>query len=101
MSGEVVKFPIGRVVREHRVGRFDPATESEAINQALVSMRRAIKTLRHQEATLNLRYWAARKRQMPEERARIGERNMQHIHARMAEDEANTATESQGDDTAA
>jgi hypothetical protein len=40
----VVKFPIGRVVREHRIGIVLGASpESEAIEQSIISIRRAIK----------------------------------------------------------
>ena len=52
----VVKFPIGRVVREHRIrGTQHGSPELDAIEQAAISVRRAIKTLLRQEATLNLR----------------------------------------------
>jgi hypothetical protein len=89
----VVKFPIGRVVREHRISYLTGDTEWEAIERALISMRRATITLRRQQATLTLLEAQARKKRTPEQRARIAERHMQHIYARMAEDEANEAVD--------
>ena len=66
----VVKFPIDRVVREHRIGMLLGVTiEAEAIDQALRSVRHAIKTLRRQEATLNLCAARARKKVTPEQQA--------------------------------
>jgi hypothetical protein len=87
----VVKFPIGRVVREHRISYLTGDTEVEAIERAAISIRRALKSLRRQEATLNLLGARARKRETPEEHARICERHMRHIYACMAEDQANEA----------
>ena len=66
----VVKFPIGRVVREHRIGPILGATpELEAIERSAISIRRAIETLRRQEATLNLCAARARKKVTPEQQA--------------------------------
>ena len=66
MTGAVVKFPIGRVVREHRIGQIHEATpEAEAIEQAARSVRHALKTLRRQEASLNLRAAQLRKKVTP------------------------------------
>jgi hypothetical protein len=53
VTGEVVKFPLGRVVREHRISfPLGGMPESEAIDRAAFSVRRAIETLRRQQATL-------------------------------------------------
>jgi hypothetical protein len=102
MTGEIIKFPIGRVVRDHRVGTLVALSEADAIEQALISNRRAISTLRRQQASLNLRYWAARKRETPEERRAIGERNMRRVSMWLAEDDAITAANvSDGGDSAA
>jgi hypothetical protein len=87
----VVKFPIGRVVREHRISYLTGDTEVEAIERAAISIRRALETLRRQKATLNLLGARARKRQTPEEHAGIVARHMQHIYACADEDEANEA----------
>src|SRR3981081_2232355 len=66
----VVKFPIDRVVREHRIGMLLGVTiEAEAIDQALRSVRHAIKSLRRQEATLNLCAARARRKVTPEQQA--------------------------------
>jgi hypothetical protein len=91
MTGAVIKFPIGRVVREHRVGTLVALSEADAIDQALWGVRLAIKSLRRQEASLNLRNWAARKRETPEERRAIGERTMRRVYTWLAEDDANAA----------
>jgi hypothetical protein len=89
MTGAVVKFPIGRVVREHRIGAFTGATpELEAINQAAISMRRAITTLRRQEATLNLLAAGAWKKATPEQRERASAENTRRIYKREDEDRA-------------
>jgi hypothetical protein len=88
----VVKFPIGRVVREHRIGIILAATpEAEAIEQALRSISRAIVTLRRQEATLNL--YAAResKKVTPKQHAQLVAKNMRHIYACQDEDRAAAA----------
>jgi hypothetical protein len=77
----VVMFPIGRVVREHRIGQIHEATpEAEAIERALRSMRHAIKTLEWQQSSLNLRLQRERKKVTPEQHARLVERNMQRIY---------------------
>jgi hypothetical protein len=92
MTGAVIKFPIGRVVREHRIGTFTGATpELEAINQAAISMRRAITSLRRQEATLNLLAARAWKKATPEQRERAGDENTRRIYARQDEDRAAAA----------
>ena len=89
MTGTVIKFPIGRVVREHRIGNILAATpEGEAIDQALCSVRRAIKTLRRQEASLNLRLARERRKETPERSARLVEKNMRRICACQDEDRA-------------
>jgi hypothetical protein len=86
-SAIVVKFPIGRVVREHRIGHLLAATpEGEAIEQALQSVRGAIKTLERQRASLILRANRARKKETPEQHARLVEKNMSRIYARQDED---------------
>ena len=88
-KSEVVKFPVGRVVREHRIGPLLMATpEAEAIEQACYSVRRAIKALQRQEASLNLRAARARKKETPEQTARLVEKSMQHVYARQDEDRA-------------
>jgi hypothetical protein len=87
----VVKFPIGRVVREHRIGTFTGATpELEAINQAAISMRRAITTLRRQEAALTLLAAGAWKKATPEQRERASAENTRRIYKREDEDRAAT-----------
>jgi len=87
----VVKFPIGRVVREHRIGPILGATpELEAIERSAISIRRAIETLRRQEATLNLRAAVARKKVTPEQRAAACAENMRRLYAR---DDENCAAE--------
>ena len=53
-----------------------------------ISIRRAIETLRRQEATLNLCAARARKKVTPEQHARAVEQNMRHIYAREDEDGA-------------
>jgi hypothetical protein len=85
----VVKFPIGRVVREHRIGLILAATpEAEAIEQALRSVSQAITTLRRQEASLNLRAARERKKETPEQHARLVKENMRHMFACQDEDRA-------------
>jgi hypothetical protein len=85
----VVKFPIGRVVREHRIGQIHEATpEAEAIEQAARSVRHAIQTLRRQEASLNLRAAQLRKKVTPEQHARLVEKNMRLMRIGEAEDRA-------------
>jgi len=87
----VVKFPIGRVVREHRIrGTQHGSPELDAIEQAAISVRRAIKTLLRQEATLNLRAAVARKKVTPEQRAAACAENMRRLYAR---DDENRAAE--------
>jgi hypothetical protein len=87
----VVKFPIGRVVREHRIrGTQHGSPELDAIEQAAISVRRAIKTLLRQEATLNLRAAVARKKVTPEQRAAACAENMRRLYAR---DDENCAAE--------
>jgi hypothetical protein len=77
----VVKFPIGRVVREHRIGIILAATpEAEAIEQALRSVCDAIKTLERQRASLILRANRERKKETPEQHARLVEKNMRHMY---------------------
>ena len=89
-SAAVIKFPIGRVVREHRIGAILAATPTaEAIEQALRSVSHAIKTLRHQAATLNLLAARERKKETPDQRARLVTKNMSRIYAREAEDGTN------------
>jgi hypothetical protein len=79
----VVKFPIGRVVREHRVGIILAATpKAEAIEQALRSVRAAIRTLQRQRATLELLAWREREKETPEQHAALVARNMRRIYAR-------------------
>jgi hypothetical protein len=79
----VVKFPIGRVVREHRVSAsLNGSPELDAIEQAAISVRRAIKTLLRQEATLNLRAAVARKKVPPEQRAAAYAENTRRLHVR-------------------
>ena len=47
----VVKFPIGRVVREHRIAPLLAATpEAEAIDQAFRSVEHAMKSLERQRS---------------------------------------------------
>ena len=85
----VVKFPIGRVVREHRIGPILGATpELEAIERSAISIRRAIETLRRQEAILNLCAARARKKVTPEQQAAAVKKNMRRIYACEAEDRA-------------
>jgi hypothetical protein len=82
----VVKFPIARVVREHRIGGTRHGSpELDAIEQSAISIRRAIKTLRRQEATLNLLAARARKKVTPEQHAAACAENMRRIYAREAE----------------
>jgi hypothetical protein len=91
MTGAVIKFPIGRVVREHRIGATRHGSpELDAIEQAAISVRRAITTLRRQQATLNLRAAVARKKVTPEQQAAACAENMRHLHAR---DDENRAAE--------
>ena len=92
MTDTVIKFPIGRVVREHRIGQIYEATpEAEAIEQALRSVRHAIQTLRRQQASLNLRAVRERKKETLEQHACLVEKSMSHIYAREAEDRAAAA----------
>src|ERR1700732_3955284 len=87
MTGHVVKFPIGRVVREHRIGCILAATpEAEEVERALRSVRDAITTLRRQEASLILRWRHALEQETPEQNARLVERNMRRIYACAKED---------------
>jgi hypothetical protein len=89
MTGAVIKFPIGRVVREHRIGATRHGSpELDAIEQAAISVRRAITTLRRQQATLNLRAAVARKKVTPEQQAAACAENMRRIYAREDEDRA-------------
>jgi hypothetical protein len=90
-EGSVVKFPIGRVVREHRIGLTSATPELEAIEHSAISIRRAIKTLRRQEATLNLLAARAWKKATPEQRERAGAENTRRIYARQNEDRAAVA----------
>jgi hypothetical protein len=87
-GANLVKFPIGRIVREHRIGSSQATPELEAIEQAAVSIRQAIETLRRQEATLNLCAARARKKVTPEQQARLTEKNMRRIYACEDEDRA-------------
>ena len=85
----VIKFPIGRVVREHRIGAINEATpEAEAIEQAMRSVRHAIKTLQRQYASLILRANRARKKETPEQHRAAVAKNMQRIYACQDEDRA-------------
>ena len=87
----VVKFPIGRVVREHRIrGTQHGSPELDAIEQAAISVRRAIKTLLRQEATLNLHAARARKKVTPEQRAAAYAENTRRLLVR---DDENRAAE--------
>jgi hypothetical protein len=100
-GSNIVKFPIGRVVREHRNALIVGATsEEEAIAQSLVSVRRAITTLRRQESSLFLRSYRAWKRATPEQRRRVGEESMRRIYARLAEDDAERQEIGNGDSAA-
>jgi hypothetical protein len=91
-ASSVVKFPIGRVVREHRIGIILAATpEAEAIGQAAISVRRAIETLRRQEATLNLHAARESKKVTPKQHAQLVAKNMRHIYACQDEDRAAAA----------
>jgi hypothetical protein len=88
-ADSVVKFPIGRVVREHRIGGTQHGLpELDAIEQSATSIRRAIETLRRQEATLNLLAARARKRVTPEQHAAACAENMRHIYKADSEDRA-------------
>jgi hypothetical protein len=88
-EGSVIKFPIGRVVREHRIGLALGGTpELEAIERASISVRFAIETLRRQEATLNLYAARARKKVTPEQHARAVKENMRHMYKCEDEDRA-------------
>jgi hypothetical protein len=83
----VVKFPIGRVVREPRVSAsLNGSPELDAIEQAAISVRRAITTLRRQEATLNLLAARAQKKVPPEQQAAAYAENTRRIYKREAED---------------
>ena len=70
------------------IGSHPPPPELEAIEQAAISVRRAIHTLRRQEATLNLLAARERKKETPEQHARLVEENMSRVYAREAEDRA-------------
>src|SRR5690348_9786986 len=49
MTGQVIKFSIGRVERQHRIRRAMGVTaEAEAIDEARMSVRHAIKSLQRQ-----------------------------------------------------
>src|SRR6476661_8010118 len=86
MTGEIIKFPIGRVVREHRIAAsLHGSPELDAIERSGISIRRAIETLRRQEATLNLLAARARKKVAPEQRGAACAENMRHIYARINE----------------
>jgi len=87
-ASNIIKFPIGRAVREHRIGPLLGATPEEAIEQSLVSMRRAITTLRRQHSTQILASDRARRKRTPEQQARLVEQNMRRIYAREEEDRA-------------
>ena len=88
-SSTVVKFPIGRVVREHRIAPLLAATpEAEAIDQAFRSVEHAMKSLERQRASLQLRWNRVRKKETPEQHARLVERNMRRIVACQDEDRA-------------
>src|SRR5579863_3368110 len=88
-SAEIVKFPIGRVVREHRITQvMDGSPESVALSRALRSVSRAIETMQRQRASLMLRLQAARARETPEQHEASVKKNMAHIYAREAEDRA-------------
>ena len=52
------------------------------------SVRRAIKTLQRQYASLILRANRARRKEAPEQHARMVDKHMQHIYARQDEDRA-------------
>jgi hypothetical protein len=98
-ASSVVKFPIGRVVREHRIGHILAATpEAEAIEQARRSVSQAIKTLRRQEASLNWRAARERKKETPEQHAQLVERNMRRIYACQDEDRAAAAPSPDADE---
>jgi hypothetical protein len=84
----VIKFPIGRVVREHRIGLSGVTPELEAIERASISVRFAIETLRRQEATLNLYAARARKKVTPEQHARAVKENMRRMYKCEDEDRA-------------
>ena len=93
MTGaNVVKFPIGRVVREHRIGCILAASpEAEELDRALRSVQHALTTLRRQEASLILRYRHAREQETPEQHARLVDRNTRRVFACAKEDrEADT-----------
>ena len=104
MSGEVVKFPIGVVVRQHRIRpAIGATTEEQAIDEAMMSVRHAIKSLKRQEASLHLRSYRAREKATPEQRRRMGEEIMRRVEERIAENAENAAAaaESEGGDNAA
>jgi hypothetical protein len=85
----VVKFPIGRVVREHRIRATQHGSpELDAIERLATSIRAAIITLRRQEAALHLLAARARKKVPPEQRAAAYAENTRRLYAREAEDRA-------------
>jgi len=91
MSGEINKVPIGRVVREHRIAAsLHGSPEFDAIERSGISIRRAIETLRRQEATLNLLAARARKKVSPEQHAAACAQNTRRVHARINELDAET-----------
>jgi hypothetical protein len=95
MSGEVVKFPIGRVVREHRVRmNFGGSVEANALDAVLHSVDDALASLKRQRSSLLMQFRAARERETPDERARASGRVMARVFMRQAEDDGG---EDQGD----
>ena len=100
-ASNIIKFPIVRAVREHRIGLIVGATsEDEAIEQSLVSMRRAITTLRRQHSTLILASYRARRKRTPEQRRRfdqLTDESLRRVYARIAEDEAEQQEIGDGD----
>jgi hypothetical protein len=102
-ASNIIKFPIGRAVREHRIGPLLGATPEEAIEQSLVSMRRAITTLRRQHSTLILASYRARRKRTPEQRRRfdqLTDEPLRRVYARIAEDEAEQQEIGDGDSAA-
>jgi hypothetical protein len=99
----IVKFPIGRDVREHRIGLIVGATSEEAIEQSLVSIRRAITTLRRRESSLFLASYRARRKRTPEQLRRfdqLADESLRRVYARIAEDEAEQQEIGDGDSAA-
>jgi hypothetical protein len=103
-ASNIVKFPIGRVVREHRSGLIVGETSEEAaIEQSLGSMRRAITTLRRQESTLFLAWYRAQRNRTPEQQRRfdqLADESLRRTYARIAEDEAEQQESGDGDTAA-